>query len=66
MSEDQMSLPNGVVGVVNWPGRGPVEIQLAAIEMRQAEIERKLDNLTEYVRLLMTNDQKLRCTPPEK
>jgi len=59
----------------------PVEARLAEIELqmdllqqqmtelstlRMAEIERKLDNLVEYVRSLMTNNQKLRCTPPGK
>ena len=44
----------------------PVGARLAAIELRQAEIERKLDNLTEYMRTLMTNGQKLRCTRPDR
>jgi len=48
-----------------YDGRS-VEMRLAAIEARQAEIERKLDNLTEYVRALMTNSQKLRCTRPDR
>lgn len=44
----------------------PVETRLAALELQVAELSRKLDNLTAYVRVLMTHDQRLRCAIPHR
>ena len=66
--------PEGqLVGIVQFPDGQLWVMEIADPEgpdnrdkTRLDEIEQKLDNLAEYVRVLMTVEQRLRRTPPEK